>query len=118
MTIRVENGSNVAFGRFATGVTVTHVRVETAGGTVLFTRPLTAGNTAVAANNEFELPKGEIDSVHPEGHWEDPGMKDLIDTYFNGTRQLTVRAMTSSSAEVSVTGYSAQKTADWDVSTE
>ena len=118
MTVRVQNGSNIAFGRFATAATVSHLRAEMADGTVLFTRPLTAGDTAVALNNEFEIPAGDLDFVFPEGHLENAGLKAIMDDFFDGTLQITIRAMTDSSTEVAVSGYSAQKTADWGVTTE
>ena len=116
MTVRVENGSNLLFGPMGAAVTVSHFRLKQ-GSTTIVTKALTS-SVNVLANRSFEFAEGAIDLVFNEGDATVAGLKAIVDEWFDGTRSFEVELMTSSSAEVTTSGYSSQNTADWDVSTE
>ena len=87
------------------------------GNAVLTTRPLANARTIVAGGSaQFSI--GEIDLVCPAGEFENPGWNALLALALNGTNALTTKLMTSSTVEVSVSGYADQDVTDWDLSNE
>lgn len=118
MTIRIKNGDDINFGAFGAAATVTHVRVrrasDDAGAVVIALREA----VAVAQNNEFQIDTGKLIIDHPEGNVGVPYVRKLVEGFWGsgGSTSMEVDAMTDATTVVSVTGYSQQTTADWDLS--
>ena len=111
MAIRAQNAAIENFGTFAAETTVTHARALV-GSDILTTRPLTTPRT-IAAGGQAQFSIGEIDFVFPANHLQNAGYNAFIGLALNGTNALTVKLMTSSSVEVSASGYSDQDVTNW-----
>ena len=111
MTVRIENGAVANFGTFAAAAAVTHFRIKH-GSITLLTRPLSTAQT-IAINREGQFAIGAIDLTVPEGEWDLAGARDLVDALFDGVNSFEIELLTSSSVEVSVSGYASVSTASW-----
>lgn len=111
MAVRIENGAIVNFGTFAAQTTVTHARALV-GSAILTTRPLATART-IAANGQAEFAIGEIDLVFPANQMSNAGLNALLAWALDGTNELIIRLMTSSTVEVSTSGYSEQDVSNW-----
>ncbi len=114
MAIRVQNGSALNFGLFASAATVTHIRVQKAG-TDATVKSIT--NVAVGANDTFVIPAGDFDVVYPSGDMTNAHMDALVRSYWDG-ETFQIDAMTSGTQVVSVNGYSQETHNGWTFTSE
>lgn len=118
MAIRVQNTNAINFGVFGSAATVTHTRLKIgATSTVLATKAL-AARRAVEANGQAEFGAGALDIVFAEGDANNAGLLAILDDYFDGSKTLTVELLTSTTAEVTASGYSSQAVSAWSLSQE
>ncbi len=105
MATKITNSNALSLGTFAAQAVVTHVRYQI-GSTVLATDALSASVT-VPINNELTIPANGIDVRFEKGDGEDAAVKAAWEAYLTAQNGLTVRAMTSATVEVAVSGYAA-----------
>ena len=115
MAVRIQNGEIHNFGTWVAGATATHGRLSIGSARVV--RPLSSSIT-VAAGGQAQIDVGEIDIVIPSNQLSDAFLKALIDLALNGTNEMDIDLMTSSTAVVSSSGYSQRSSSDWDTSEE
>ena len=111
MAVRVENTGVLNFGTFLASATVTHARAQV-GTAILTTRALTTTRT-IAVGGQAEFAIGEIDLLFPANELENAGLNALIALALDGTNSITIKLMTSSTVEVSVSGYSDVDVTGW-----
>ena len=116
MAVRIQNTGVVNFGTFLAAATITHARAQV-GSDVLTTRPLTTTRT-IAIGGQAEFAIGEIDLIFPANQMENAGLNALLALALDGTNSLTIKAMTSSTVEVAVTGYADQDVTGWGLTNE
>ena len=114
MAIRVQNGSALNFGLFASAATVTHIRFQKAGADPTV-RSIT--NVSVGANDTFVIPAGDFDVVYPSGQLSDAHMDALVREYWDG-ETFQIDAMTNANTVVNVNGYSQETHSGWTFGTE
>lgn len=117
MAVRFQNKIAFNFGTFGADATVTHFRVQK-GTTILTTKTLTTSR-AVVTNQQAEFAIGALDLLFPRGEMTDAGMQEAWEAWFDGV--ITIKLMTSTTAEVLVSGYADKDTTDlatdWTVTT-
>ena len=116
MAVRIQNGAKINHGTLASETVVTHGRLRV-GNANLAIRPLSSSVT-VAAGGQLEFDIGDIDIVFPANEAENAGLNALLALALDGTNELNVDGMTSSSAVITTSGYSQQSTANWTRSNE
>ena len=109
----VANGAVMDFGDFGAGATVTRFRPKR--GTAIGSWRNLDNSRVIAANGSAEFATGELEFKFNSGELGDVIMGNIVTLWF--ANQITIQLGTSSGL-VSVSGYSDQDTADWDISTE
>ena len=116
MAVRVQNTNDIMMGTLATETVVTHGRARV-GSHILATRLLATERT-VAAGGQLQFSAGDIDFIFKKHQLVDVGLEALLELAFDGTNEVTVVGMTSSSVEISASGYSDQDVSEWSLSIE
>ena len=116
MAVRVQNTNIIAMGTLTAQTVVTHGRLKV-GASVLATRALTTQRT-VAAGGALQFDAGDIDVIFKSNQLTDAGLNALLALALDGSNEITVEAMTSSTQEITTSGYSEQDVSAWSRSTE
>ena len=67
---------------------------------------------------QLQFSAGDIDFIFKKHQLVDVGLEALLELAFDGTNEVTVVGMTSSSVEISASGYSDQDVSEWSLSIE
>ena len=116
MAVRIENTGVLNFGTFLAQAVVTHARAQV-GAAILTTRPLASTRT-IAVGGQAEFAVGEIDLLFPANQMVNAGLNALFALALDGTNAITIKLMTSLTAEVAVAGYADVDVTGWNRSNE
>ena len=114
MAVRIQNGSRINFGVFATATIITHIGFTK--GSVTIVKELDS-SIAIAANSVFELEIGDIDLLFPSVDFPDSYIQSRIWPDWNN-QTWRVDARTDATTVVASSGYAPVDINNWTVSTE
>ena len=120
MAVRVENTNNIDFGDAAATVTITHGEAlyGASGSEVSLGIRALSATIVVTAGQPMQIDAGEFDLLLPSGDVADAAWKKIIDKAVKATDEgWLFKAYTSATAEVTDTGYSAQRVAGTAITT-
>lgn len=123
MAIKFENDGELNFGNAGAQVVITHGRVKKTGANnnTRVVRPLSSPIT-IPSGQPIKIADGDIDLVFPTGQListdDHKFMAAVVTAYLAATSSIEVDLMTSTTAVISVSGYSMQTHTAWTVTEE